>query len=71
MAEPIDYLGQQQARLIWKDAADRMPRIIPHQHDAMAAEIIRKQMDLVLEENKDIKAALKDAERQIKRKARH
>ncbi len=71
MAEPIDYLGQQQARLIWKDAADRMPSIIPHQHDAMAAEIIRKQMDLVLEENKDIKAALEDAERQIKRKARH
>ena len=70
MAQPVRYLGGQQARLLWKEAAAKMPSIISHQHDALAAEIIRKQMDLVLEENKNIADALQDAERQIKHKAR-
>lgn len=70
MEQPIEYLGGQQARLLWKEAAAKMPSIISHPHDALAAEIIRKQMDLVLDEDKNIADALQDAERQIKHKAR-
>lgn len=70
MAESISYLGQQQARLIWKDAAANMPVIMANKNDSLAAEIIRKQMDLVLDEHKDITEALEDAERQIRHKVR-
>ena len=70
MAESISYLGQQQARLIWKDAAANMPVIMANKNDSLAAEIIRKQMDLVLDEHKDITEALDDAERQIRHKVR-
>jgi multiple sugar transport system substrate-binding protein len=70
MAESISYLGQQQARLIWKDAAANMPVIMAHKYDSLAAEVIRKQMDLVLDEHKDITEALDDAERQIRHKVR-
>jgi multiple sugar transport system substrate-binding protein len=70
MTESMSYFGQQQARLIWKDAAANMPIIATYKYDALAAEIIRKQMDLVLEDHKNITDALDDAERQIKHKVR-
>lgn len=68
--EPISYLGQQKARLVWKDAADHMPVIMTHKYDALAAEVIRKQMDLVLDDNKNIAEALADAEQQILHKVK-
>jgi len=47
-----------------------MPVIMANKNDSLAAEIIRKQMDLVLDEHKDITEALDDAERQIRHKVR-
>lgn len=58
MAEPIDYLGQQQSPLNLEGCRRPDAEYYPHRADA-AAEIIRKQMDLVLEENKDIATVLK------------
>lgn len=68
MSQPVAYLGNQQARLLWRTAAEAMPAIVANKNDAFAADIVRKQLDLVLDSNKAISQALADAERQITRK---
>ncbi|MGL4756920.1 MAG: ABC transporter substrate-binding protein [Aeromonadaceae bacterium] len=68
MSQPVPYLGNQPARQLWHTAANTMPAIVANKHDAYAAEIVRKQLDLVLDNDKDIQQALADAERQIQRK---
>jgi multiple sugar transport system substrate-binding protein len=68
--EPIEFLGGQKARQLWRTAALRIPAIEVNKLDPIAAEIMANQLDKVLELNKPIKAALRDAQRQIDRRIR-
>jgi multiple sugar transport system substrate-binding protein len=68
--EPIEFLGGQKARQLWRNAAMSIPAIEVNKLDPIAAEIMVNQLDKVLELNKPIKAALRDAQRQIERRLR-
>jgi multiple sugar transport system substrate-binding protein len=68
--EPIEFLGGQKARQIWRTAAARIPAIEVNKLDSIATEIVAAELDKVLVENKDIKAALADAQRQVERRVR-
>jgi multiple sugar transport system substrate-binding protein len=68
--QPIPFLGEQKARQLWKEAASRIPATAVNRHDATANEIINAELTNVLEKNKDIKAALADAKKQIERRVR-
>jgi multiple sugar transport system substrate-binding protein len=68
--EPIDFLGGQKARQLWRNAAMSIPAIEVNKLDPIAAEIMANQLDKVLELGKPIKSALRDAQRQIERRVR-
>jgi multiple sugar transport system substrate-binding protein len=68
--EPIEYLGGQKARELWKDAADHTAAIAVDKYDIVAKEIVDSELDNVLIKNKDIKKALADAKSQINRRVR-
>ncbi len=68
--QPIEYLGGQKARQIWRTAASNIPAITVNKLDPIAAEIVAAELDKVLETNKSIKTALVDAQRQIERRIR-
>ena len=70
LEEPIEYLGGQKARKLWKDAADHINAIAVDKYDIVAKEIIDSELDNVLIKNKDIKLALADAKAQIERRVR-
>jgi multiple sugar transport system substrate-binding protein len=67
--EPIAFLGGQPARLLWRDAARRIPAVAVHKQDAFADEVINTELDKVLDRGKDIRVALADAERLLQRRA--
>jgi multiple sugar transport system substrate-binding protein len=68
--EPIEYLGGQKARVMWRDAAARIPALEVNKYDPVAEEIVNSELDKVLDEGKDIKAALADAKALIQRRVR-
>ncbi|GDY26191.1 MULTISPECIES: extracellular solute-binding protein [unclassified Agarivorans] len=68
--QPIPYLGGQVARVEWKNSADRIPAMDVHKHDPVAEQIINDALEGVLERDENIDAALAEAEKQIKRRAR-
>lgn len=68
--QPIAFLGDQKARQLWKVAAGKIPATAVSRHDATANDIINAELTSVLEKNKDIKAALADAKKQIERRVR-
>jgi multiple sugar transport system substrate-binding protein len=68
--QPIDFLGGQKARLLWRTAAAKIPAIEVNKLDPIADEIVSGELDKVLDSNKDIKTALADAQRQIERRIR-
>jgi len=69
--QPIEFLGGQKARLLWREAARKINAVDVHKLDPIAEEIINTEMDKVLDQGKDIKTALADArallERRVKR----
>jgi multiple sugar transport system substrate-binding protein len=67
---PVAFLGGQKARQLWRTAAMSIPAIEVNKLDPIAAEILGNQLDKVLELAKPIKAALRDAQRQIDRRVR-
>ncbi|WP_341674879.1 extracellular solute-binding protein [Niveibacterium sp. SC-1] len=67
---PIEFLGNQKARLLWKTAAEHIPAIDVDKYDAIAQEIVNAELEKVLEEDKVIPKALADAKAQIERRAR-
>ena len=67
--EPIAFLGGQQARQLWRDAAQRIPQVAVHKQDAFAEEVIDTELDQVLLRGKDIEQALADAERLLRQRA--
>ena len=70
ISQPMEYLGGQKARENWKAAADRIPATVIDKFDPVAEAVVNAELDKVLEQNKDIKAALADAQSQIKRRVR-
>ena len=70
MDEPLDFLGGQRARRMWRDTAARVPAIPVSRFDALATDIIRDEFEKVVSHAKPIAAALRDAQALIERRAR-
>ncbi|MDE1328831.1 ABC transporter substrate-binding protein [Vibrio aestuarianus] len=70
--QEIEFLGGQEARLLFADVAKNIKPVAPAKGDHVARSIILENALMeVLDEGKDIKTALKDAERLIKRRTRN
>ncbi|MBZ9716027.1 ABC transporter substrate-binding protein [Deinococcus multiflagellatus] len=69
-SEPVDFLGGQKARVLWRDAAAKTQPIDVNKYDSVADQIVQTELTNVLEKGKDIKQALSDARAQILRRAR-
>lgn len=67
---PIQFLGEQKARLIWREAAKHIAAIAVHKQDAFAEEVINTELDKVLDRGKDINVALADAQRLLQKRAK-
>jgi len=67
---PIEFLGGQRARLLWREAASHASAVDVHKQDAFAGEVIDTELDKVLDHGKDIATALADAERLLAKRAR-
>lgn len=60
--QPLPFLGGQKARLLWRDAAQRIPVVKMHRQHKFADEVIDAELDNVLEYGKPISKALEDAQ---------
>ena len=60
---PLPFLGGQQARRDWREAADQIRAFPVHKQDNFAKEVIDTELDKVLDRGKDIPTALADAQR--------
>ena len=67
---PIAFLGGQQARVGWRDAARKITAVSVHKQDAFASEVSDTELDKVLDCGKDIGAELADAQRLLQKRAR-
>ncbi len=67
---PIEYLGGQPARLLWREIAAKVPAITVNKYDSMATDMIRSEFEEVLTEDKPIAKALADAKLLIEHRAR-
>ena len=68
--EPIAFLGQQKARILWREATRHIQAAKVHRLDTFADEVVNTELDKVLNQGKDIRLALKDADRLLERRAR-
>lgn len=70
--EPMPFLGGQKARLVFAEVAQNIKPVTPSKGDHVARSIILENALMeVLDEGKDIKTALSEAERLIKRRTRN
>lgn len=70
LAQPIEFLGGQPARLQWREMARRVPALALDRYDPVADEVVRAELDKVLNHGKDIPQALSDARTTIERRVR-
>ncbi|TVO32969.1 extracellular solute-binding protein [Vibrio algivorus] len=71
-SEEIPFLGGQKARLLFADVAKNIKPVLPAKGDHVArAIILENALMQVLDEDRDIKEALAEAERLIKRRTRN
>ena len=68
--QPIEYLGGQKARQLWKVVAGKISAMDVDKFDPVAAEVVNAELENVLEKNKDIKAALADAQAAVAKRVR-
>jgi multiple sugar transport system substrate-binding protein len=68
--QPLQFLGGQRARLLWRTAAQHASAVDVHKQDSFASEVIDTELDKVLDRGKDIALALADAERLLAKRAR-
>lgn len=68
--EPLPFLGGQPARLLWREAAQRITAIPTHKQNNFADEVVGTELDNVLERGKPIARALADAAQVLRRRAR-
>lgn len=60
--QPVPFLGGQHARVLWRDAARRIPVVKMHKQHKFADEVVDAELDNVLEYGKPIAQALEDAQ---------
>jgi multiple sugar transport system substrate-binding protein len=60
--QPVPFLGGQPARVLWREAARRIPVVKMHRQHKFADEVINAELDNVLEYGKPILQALEDAQ---------
>ncbi len=69
--EPIEFLAGQKARQLFAEVAQKVPAVAPKKGDLIAEDVVLNGALLeVLNDGKDIMAALKDAERLVKRRVK-
>ncbi|MES2931962.1 MAG: extracellular solute-binding protein [Pseudomonadota bacterium] len=68
--QPIEYLGGQKARQLWRDIAHKIPAISVDKFNPVAQEVVNAELENVLENGKDIKQALADAKTMIEKRVR-
>jgi multiple sugar transport system substrate-binding protein len=68
--EPVEFLGGQKARELWKNAANKIKPIDVNKYDSVAETIVTTALSQVLDEGKDIKAALAEAKAELEKRAR-
>lgn len=68
--QPIAFLGGQQGRTLWRDATRHITAVEVHKQDSFASEVIDTELDKVLDQGKDIKMALADAQRLLEKRAK-
>jgi multiple sugar transport system substrate-binding protein len=69
--QPIEFLGGQRARLLWREATAHISRAIVHDRDMEARAVVLSELNKVLYQGKDIRTALHDARLTIERLARN
>ncbi len=69
-SEPVDFLGGQKARELWKAAAKRIKPVDVNKYDSVVETIVQTALTQVLDEGKDIKAALAEARAEIEKRVR-
>lgn len=69
-SEPVDFLGGQRARLLWRDTALRITAMPVHKQNQFAEEVVQTELDKVLRGQKTIRQALADAEVLLARRAK-
>ncbi len=67
--QPIDFLGGQKARLLWRDASRNIAAVQVHKQDSFADEVVNTELDKVLDRGKEINVALADAQRLLEKRA--
>jgi multiple sugar transport system substrate-binding protein len=71
MDEPIEFLGGQRARQMWRETAAQVPATPVSAFDSLATDVIRDEFEKVIgRSNKPIAEALHDARELIERRAR-
>lgn len=68
--EPVDFLGGQPARLLWRETALRITAMPVHKQNQFAEEVVQTELDKVLRGTKTIPAALADAGQLLMRRAK-
>jgi multiple sugar transport system substrate-binding protein len=68
--QPVEFFGGQKARQLWRETAAKIPALKVHKLDSVADEIMNAELTKVLDEGKDIKTALADAQKQVERRMR-
>jgi len=67
--QPVDFLGGQKARLLWRDTARKITAVQVHKQSAFADEVINTELDKVMNTGKSIRTALSDAQRLLEQRA--
>ncbi|MEJ7138378.1 extracellular solute-binding protein [Amphibiibacter pelophylacis] len=67
--QPVPFLGNQKARVTWRDTALKIAPTRVFRNDPIAEEIVNAELDQVLTRGKSVDQALADAQRMIQRRA--
>ncbi|WP_018610274.1 ABC transporter substrate-binding protein [Uliginosibacterium gangwonense] len=70
LAEPIPFLGGQPARKLWEVSAAKIPGLPVGKYDSVAQDVVGTALNDVLEQGKDITAALNEAQDKLKKRMR-
>lgn len=67
--QPMEFLGGQKARLLWRDTARKITAVQVHKQSSFADEVINTELDKVMLNGKSIRMALSDAQRLLEQRA--
>lgn len=67
--QPIEFLGGQAGRAVWREAARHIQAVPVHKQDSFAGEVVNTELDKVLNRGKKIGTALADAQRLMQARA--